>query len=322
MFLDICELLVLGPIARTLQYWPLVKLLISLALICETTDYSHPAKIDEREQTRLKAEIRHARKLLEAENASQDSIDKIRREKTKEMEMEVLKTKHRKKRYNCFMLVEPFLPSHAAAGGPMIDYSTPPKARKRDKSTQQLVYSLVELDDQKRERELKMKEYYAEQLKKGDGLGNWKNPVSVIIGKVVDHNPLTDDLGNPLPQFLHGDASETPITTPWRHDQDSDIDISTSVILGDTPLNGIRPDRAENEKRIGFRKTTEWTNFEKDGRELSTSEFPTNIGTAHRYHGVFQGYEKHKPTEVSQLDSSRSNLHQSATRKFMNQELS
>lgn len=101
VFIDLSELLLLGPVARSLRYYPLVKLLVLLALLCETTDYTRPAEIDKAEEARLKAEARHARKLLEAEGASKDKIDGMRREKNKEVEAAVAKTKSRKKRYVC-----------------------------------------------------------------------------------------------------------------------------------------------------------------------------------------------------------------------------
>lgn len=82
-----------------MRYYPLVKLLVLLALLCETTDYTRAAEIDKAEEVRLKAEARHARKLLEAEGASKDKIDGVRREKNKEVEAAVAKTKSRRKRY-------------------------------------------------------------------------------------------------------------------------------------------------------------------------------------------------------------------------------
>lgn len=216
------------------------------------------------------------------------------------------------------MIVEPFLPPRAAATGPKLDYSTVPKPRERDKSTRQLVYTLVEQADKQRERALKQKEYYRKRMQEGSGLGNWKEPVAVWNGKVVSHNPIVDDFGQAFGAFVHGDQGKVDFGTPW--DADKSIDPHTTTRTAEIPLDGSLTERGINENRIHFRGAGEWTDYEKDPREGDIQLVDPSITPEKRERGIFTGYTGRSAAEVANLQSGRVNLHQSVNRFMLGQD--
>lgn len=119
-FVDTCELIILGSMAQTLTYWPLVsdeslqswhcqhsspprlpqiKIIFAIFLMCETTDFTAEPKIDEALKKSLAKTVSAERRLKQAQGEEKGKIDAWRKLQNAKNEVEVAKTMFRPKRY-------------------------------------------------------------------------------------------------------------------------------------------------------------------------------------------------------------------------------
>ena len=207
------------------------------------------------------------------------------------------------------MLVAPFLPDKAHAGGPVIDLYGEPPAPKVDKDGRP-VKTFAEQRDEVRDALLDKMERRNETLAKGAGLGNWLDPVMEMGGKIYEQNPFTDERGNIAEGHVKGVSGETSYVTPWESDP---VDITRAAVKrGDVPADTASPHRAKDVQRIKFAPVIDRREFPTDVRE-STIGAGTNALTRQRELFDFAGYPEHTADEIQKLNSTRAGYRDSAT---------
>ena len=206
------------------------------------------------------------------------------------------------------MLVEPFLPATACAGGPAINHRERPAEAKIDPKTGRPKKTDEEKRDEDRTVEIKKWEQERGQRAEGEGLGNWLQPVMDYGGQIVDHNPLTDSFGNILSSHKHGKSDEVQYGTPWDKDP-SALDPKTGLPFAENPL-GKNPMREKNGKRIHILPDVAWREYATDPNETTKEpQMRDPWLNARRDLGLgFGGWNRHPTTEVAELDTIKMGL--------------
>lgn len=277
--------------------------------MCDTTDFSVEPKVDEKMKKELHSDLRAERRKKQAEGEDKGKVATWEKTQKAKNEVEVAKTKSRPKRYHAFMLVEPFLPDIACAGGPTINWTARAEPNKIDPKTGKPEKTDDQKRDDDRDVEIFKLEKERESRAKGEGLGNWLQPVMEKDGEVVDHNPLTDSYGKILDTHKHGKAGSTKYGTPWDSDQQALS--SSGMSFADAP-RGKGYERDKDGKRIHILPDVTWREFATDPRESQTIGEQDPWLNIRRDLGMgFEGYKGHATTEVADLDHLKMPLHPS-----------
>ncbi|GHJ90469.1 hypothetical protein NliqN6_6871 [Naganishia liquefaciens] len=308
--MDLVEMAVLGRWAQALLYWPGIKVGVALFLIMETTDYSVEPEIDKDLEKRLNTERRNKRRLWTAEAVDKYKIRSDEAKMKVEHRKELEKSKKRPRRFHAFMLVGPFLPDKAHAGGPVIDLYGEPPEPKVDKDGRP-VKTFAEQRDEIRDALLDKMERRNETFTKGSGLGNWLDPVMEMGGKIYEQNPFTDERGSIAEAHVKGVAGETPYVTPWASDPVETT--SAAVKRGDVPADTASPQRAKDVQRIKFAPIVDRREFPSDVRESTIGAEAMPVLRRQRELLDFAGYNEHPTDEIQKLNSTRVGYRDSAT---------
>jgi hypothetical protein len=202
------------------------------------------------------------------------------------------------------MLVGSFLPDKAHAGGSTVYYNTEKPEPKIDKTTGRPVKTKAETRDEVRDKLLDKMDRRKETMDKGKGVGNWLDPVMELGGKVIEHNPFTDEYGNIASQYEKGDAATTSYGTPWDNDPDMG-----KITRGDVATSPTSARRAADVSRIKFAPQIDKRDFATDHRETRTGD--TRV-QRRMEDGTFDGYKEHTVDEISKLSSTRVGYRDSA----------
>lgn len=216
------------------------------------------------------------------------------------------------------MLVTPFLPDKAHAGGPVIDIfgDGEPPAPKLDANNRP-IKSFADQRDEIRDGLLDKMERRNEEIKKGSGLGNWLDPVMEMGGKIYEQNPFTDERGNIAEAHVKGIAGETSYVTPWESDP---VDMTAAAIKrGDVPANTASAHRAKDVQRIKFAPVIDKREFPGDVREFTVGMGEPSFLDRKRELGgdLFPGYNEHQTNEIAKLNSTRVGYRDSGTEAMM-----
>ncbi|KAJ9107173.1 hypothetical protein QFC19_002833 [Naganishia cerealis] len=283
----------------------------------ETADYTAEAKVDKEVEKKLNNERRGKRRLWTAEGVDKykmrSDLKKLEDQNTKELE----RSRQRPRRFHAYMLVEPFLPVKAHAGGKEVYFRNDPPTKKYDKYGVE-EKTREEKRDEVRDALLDKMERRKEAFAKAGGLGNWMEPVMEMNGKVYDHNPITDEYGNISSAHERGDTISTPYGTPWNSEPDHLH--SGTVKRSDVPSDDHDPHRAKDVHRIKFGPDVDHRQFATEHAESTGFNY---VPGAMRYvdlmreRGSFAGHPEHKTTEVGELNSSRRGLRESAREEML-----
>ena len=205
------------------------------------------------------------------------------------------------------MLVEPFLPLNACAGGPTINHKEPAPEAKIDPKTGKPQKSDHEKRDEDRLAEVKKWQFERERRAEGEGLGNWLQPVMDYGGQIVDHNPLTDSSGKILSQHQHGKSGDVKYGTPWDKDQQA-LDPKSGLPMGDAP-RGKSTAREKDGKRIHILPDVAWREYATHPGESTTLGDADPWMAMQRDLGLgFKGWSGHETSEVADLDTMKMKL--------------
>ena len=206
------------------------------------------------------------------------------------------------------MLVEPFLPVQACAGGPNVNYKNPPK-EKIDPKTGRPQKTDEDRREENRLAEIIKWEREKDQVAEGKGLGNWLQPVMDYGGDIVDHNPITDAFGKILPGHKHGKSGEVDFGTPWDTDQEG---LKINGLGMSEATKGKNPHREKDGKRIHILPDVAWREYATDPFESTKRGDDPEIQRKRETGVGFSGWSSHPTTEVAQLDTVKMHLDPSA----------
>lgn len=205
------------------------------------------------------------------------------------------------------MLVEPFLPLTACAGGPTINHKEPPPEAKIDPKTGKPEKTDEEKRDEDRLAEVRKWQQERGRRAEGEGLGNWLQPVMDYGGQIVDHNPLTDSSGKILAIHQHGKSGEVDYGTPWDKDQQA-LDPKTGFPTGDAP-RGKSTAREKDGKRLHVLPDVAWREYATNPHESTALGDLDPWQAMQRDLGLgFKGWSGHETTEVADLDTIKMKL--------------